>query len=143
MLEELYEKPYFVIDFLPEQVPDGSWGQFFQVEEYYLSRPRQAAIRQRFADILLKVNCYDDLEVGAADWECWERNPTPERLVTWVTENREDLRIHLPEQNALIALNRDELCMTLYNPPEKLLTRVKKLAAAHGFFLWQPPQEDL
>lgn len=37
MVEELLEKSYRVVDFLPEQVPEGSAGQFFAVEKYYMN----------------------------------------------------------------------------------------------------------
>ena len=58
-----------------------------------------------------------------------------------MTQNRQDLCVLLPDENALITLNRDELCMTLYNPPEKLLRRAERLAAAEGLFVWQPQQD--
>ena len=36
MIEEYLEKPYWVIDILPKQVPADSRGQYFEIEEYYL-----------------------------------------------------------------------------------------------------------
>ena len=36
-MEELLQKPCWVIDFLPEQVPADAAGQFFAVEEYAFS----------------------------------------------------------------------------------------------------------
>ena len=39
MIETLLNKPYWVVDFLPEQVPEGSAGQFFAVEDYWLRKP--------------------------------------------------------------------------------------------------------
>ena len=36
-IEELLEKPCYVIDFLPEQVKPSSRGQFFDVECYLLN----------------------------------------------------------------------------------------------------------
>ena len=143
MIETLLTKPYWVIDFLPEQVPDGSPGQFFAVERFYLSEPQQTDLRRRFADILLKLNCYYDLEICAADSNQPERNPAPERLFAWVTRNQEDLCVLLRDEKTLITLNRDDTGMTVYNPPEKLLRRLEKLAAAEGLFIWQPPQEGL
>ncbi len=141
MIESLLTGPYWVIDFLPEQVPAESPGRFFEAERFFLSEEYQPALRRRFADILLKLNCYDDLEVGTPDDKAMERNPAPEDLYRRVTQNRQDLCVLLPDENALITLNRDELCMTLYNPPEKLLRRAERLAAAEGLFVWQPPQD--
>ena len=40
MIEELLQKPYWVIDFLPQQVPADSAGQFFAVcEKRFCSMP--------------------------------------------------------------------------------------------------------
>ena len=141
MIETLLTKPYWVVDLLPEQVPAESPGQFFAAERFFLSEAYQPALRRRFADILLKLNCYDDLEVGAPDDETMERNPAPEKLYQHVIQNRQDLCV-IPDENALITLNRDELCMTVYNPPEKLLRRMERLAAAEGLFVWQPPLSE-
>ena len=79
MTEVLLNKPYWVIDFLPEQVPEGSSGQYFAVEEYFLRPERIAAIHARFAEILLKLNCYYDLRVCEAGTEAFETNPAPKR----------------------------------------------------------------
>ncbi len=141
MIETLLNRPYWVIDLLPEQVPAESPGSFFAAERFFLSEEYQPALRRRFAEILLKLSCYDELEIGAPDVERLERNPEPEDLYRRVTQNRQDLCVLLPGENALITLTRDELCMTVYNPPEKLLRRIERLAAAEGLFVWQPPQD--
>ena len=141
MIETLLNRPYWVIDLLPEQVPAESPGSFFAAERFFLSEEYQPALRRRFAEILLKLSCYDELAIGAPDGERLERNPEPEDLYRRVTQNRQDLCVLLPGENALITLNRDELCMTVYNPPEKLLRRIERLAAAEGLFVWQPPQD--
>ncbi len=143
MIETLLTKPYWVIDFLPEQVPDGSPGQFFAVERFCLSEPQQTHLRRCFADILLKLNCYDDFEICLADSDQPERNSAPERLFAWVIRNQEDLCVLLRDEKTLITLNRNDTGMTVYNPQEKLLRRLEKLAAAEGLFVWQPPQEGL
>ena len=142
MIEALLEKPYWVIDFLPEQVPANSAGQFFAVEEFYLTGPRQAELRRRFAEILLKVNCYYDLAVCAPEAESGQRNPAPERLFSLAAENKQDVCVLLPDENALFTLDRDDTHMTVFNPSEHLLRLLGRLAAAEGLFLWQPPQKE-
>lgn len=136
-MEELLEKPYWVIDFLPRQVPAKSGGQFFAVEAYYLRSP----LRRRFAEILLKLNCYYDLRVCEPETELWRLNPPPEELFSEVAENRKDLCVLLPAEDALITVNRDDLYMTVYGPSEALLGLLRPLIAAAGLFLWQPPRE--
>ena len=39
-IDALLESPYWVIDFLPYQVPAGCEGQFFKIEDYYLKPSR-------------------------------------------------------------------------------------------------------
>ena len=142
MIEEILQKPCWVIDFLPSQVPADSNGQFFAVERYYLQAPRQETLRRRFAQILLQLNCYADLMVCRPEEENWQRNPDPEELASRITENQTDLCILLPRENALLTLNRDDLCMAVYNPSEQLLACLESLASAAGLFLWQPPRKE-
>ena len=35
-IEELLEKPYWIIDILPKQVPKDSPGKYFTVEDFFL-----------------------------------------------------------------------------------------------------------
>ena len=142
MTEALLNKPYWVIDLLPEQVPENSAGRYFAIERYFLQQPRIADIHRRFTDILLKLNCYSDFLVCLSDREQPVRNPEPERLASWISAEQKDLCIVLAEEDVLITLNHDGTCMTVYNPSEALLDRIGSLAAAHGLFRWQPKQEN-
>lgn len=142
MTEAYYEKPYWVVDLLPEQVPPDSPGRYFAVEGFYLEPPRYAALRRRFADILLKLYCYYDMEAGGPEDDAFRRDIDPERLYAWITDNKRDLRILLPEERALIALDRDDICITVYDPSPVLLRRIGQLAAAEGLFVWQPPRGE-
>ena len=143
MTETLLSKPFWVIDILPAQVPEKSAGRFFAVEKYYLQQPLMADLHRRFADILLKLNCYSDLLVSFSGSDQQVCNPGPELLVSWIVSEQKDLCIVLPEENALITLNHDDTCMTVFNPPEPLLDRIRSLAAANGLFLWQPPKQSV
>ena len=141
-MEAFFEKPYWVIDFLPAQVPQGGAGQFFAVERFYLQKRQQDDLRRRFARILLQLNCYVSIRVCGAEAEKWESDPAPERLVARILAQKEDLRILLPYENALIALEREDTCMTVYGPREKLLGLLERLAAGAGLYLWRPPQKE-
>ena len=141
MIEELLLRPYWVIDILPEQVPADSARRFARVEPYWLERQNQAALRERFAAILVKLSCYDDLRVCSPDESLNLENPAPAELVWRLTDAGEDLLFVLEEANCLITANRGDLCMTVYNPSEALRRRIAALAASEGLFFWQPPQE--
>ncbi len=139
MIEELLNKPYWVIDILPEQVPENSAGQYARIEEYFLQYEQMAALRQRFATILLKWNCYDDFHVLLPDEsQSWD-NPIPHQLADLLTCGQYDLLILLKEKRCLITVNRDDTYMTVYNPSPELRKRIRALAASEGLFFWQPP----
>ena len=142
MIEALLNKPYWVIDILPEQVPEGSTGQYFAIEQYYLQQPGITDIHHRFTDILLKLNCYSDFLVCSSDQEQQICNLEPEKLASWINTEQKDLQIILAGEDALITLSHNDTYMTIYNPSEVLINRLRNLALAHGLFLWQPHQED-
>lgn len=48
LIEELLEKPYWVIDILPKQVPIDSDGQYVAIEQYYLQKSQITQIRQKY-----------------------------------------------------------------------------------------------
>ena len=141
MIEALLNKPYWVIDILPEQVPENSAGQYFAIEQYYL-QTGITDIHRRFTDVLLKLNCYFDFLVCLSDQEQQIYNPEPERLVSWINTEQKDLCIVLAGENVLVTLNHDDTYMTVYNPSEALIYRIRNLAIAHGLFCWQPNQEN-
>ena len=142
MTEALLNKPYWVIDILPEQVPEDSAGRYFAIEHYFLQQPGITDIHNRFTAVLLKLNCYYDFLVCLSDQEQQICNPEPERLVSWINAEQKDLCILLAGENVLITLNHDDTCMTVYNPSEALINRIRSLATVHGLFLWQPNREN-
>ena len=130
-ISPLLERPYWVIDFLPEQVKPQSRGQFFTVEQYYL---RDEGLRGKFTNILLKLNCYEDLNVCVNDE--WTVNPDPAKLAECV---RECGHVDILAGEALITVNNDDTYITIYNPDDEMLELMRRLAGAEGLFLWQPP----
>ena len=142
MIETLLRKPYWVIDILPGQVPEDSAGQYFAIEKYYLRQPGITDIHNRFTSVLLKLNCYSDFLVCLSGQEQQILNPEPEKLAAWINTEQKDLCIVLVGEDVLITLNHDDTCMTVYNPSEALINRIRSLAMAHGLFLWQPGREN-
>ena len=118
-LDELFTKPYWVVDILPEQVPEYSDGQYSAVEQYYLREPQLSVLRKKFSEIILKLNCYYDISVltDPEDEEAVELNPRPE---------------------VLCGLFVGENAATIYNPTEHLLGLMRHIAGAEGLFVWKP-----
>ena len=145
MMGALLEGPYWIVDILPEQVPANAAGQYFAVERYFLQRSRIVPLRRKYAEILLRLNCYVDMAVSFDSCASWETNPDPETFaerLAGLTGN-EFLRAVFAEQNAMIDYDRNDTYLTVYDPGEALLDKVRALAAAEGLFVWRAPQEDV
>ena len=59
-IEELLNAPYWIIDILPKQVPAGSAGQYFAIEQY-LRDTQLSDIKKKHVNLILKLNCYRDI----------------------------------------------------------------------------------
>ena len=142
IVEQLLDVPHWVIDLLPMQVPMEGEGQFFAVEQYYMKMPQYESLCRRFADVLLKLNCYYDMLVNCAPFDEWVKNPEPATLVDWLMDSMKQgyLCILVENEKTLITASSDDTHLTLYNPSPELLELVGKLASAAGLFLWQPQE---
>ena len=144
LMGRLLEGPYQIADILPEQVPADADGQYFAVERYYLQPERLRRLRRSFAEILLRLNCYEDMEVTFDSCESWERNPDPEVFAEHMLRmsGNEFLRAVFPAREAMIDIEPEDTYMTVYGAAGTFLDRVRKLSEAEGFFLWAPPQNE-
>ena len=138
---ELLEKPYWVVDILPKQVSKDSAGQYFKVEQYFLKR--RPALCEKFVRVLLKLNCYLDVEVSE-DGESWTLNPAPEALEQRIDACMNDssakalLYVFVRSEMTLFVIDRDCTYLTLYNPSEMLLELVRQLVLPEGLYVWKP-----
>lgn len=126
-IENLLESPYVIIDILPEQVAADSGGQYFAVEEYFLQDSLRSVIKQKHANVILKLNCYEDIFIEG------EMNPTPKSIVKAIKARHIDVIL----DDTLITSEPDDTYMTVYNASEELMDLIKKIAASEGLFVWQ------
>ena len=140
MIDHFFDKEYWVVDFLPKQVPENANGRFFSVEKYYLEPSRYAVLRERFAEILLKLYCYYDLRLFVDNDTKSIFNPEPELFASHIKDNQHNLCILIGASKALITLGRDDTNMTIYAPSDNLLELIRTLAGAVGLFVWKPKQ---
>ena len=136
IVDTLVEKPYVIIDVLPKQVPAGSPGRYFTVEKYFIDRID--TICRKFAEVLIRLNCYQDLLVST-DGEAWNEDFAPEDLTHFFEESargHSPLLILIRPADALITFNGNEHYMTLYNPDAELVDLIRSLAGAEGLFVW-------
>lgn len=131
IIEKSLKKQYYIIDFLPMQIPKDSEGQFFNIEKHYLKSIND--LHKKFTDIILKLNCYYDLEFIIDDKS--QINPKP-NVIEKIVKSKKYVLIRFDK--ALITIDKGDLYMTIYNPNSKNLKILKELASSNGLFLWKP-----
>ena len=126
-IEELLNKPYWIVDILPKQVPKDSPGQYFTIENYFL-KGQLAEIKQKHINVILKLNCYLDLSLDG------ELNPSPDRTAAIMMEKY----VYIMIGESMILSEPDDTHLTIFNPDESLLELVRPIALAEGMFVWKP-----
>ena len=130
-IDEMLQKPYWIIDIFPEQVPADSPGQYFAIEKYYLEKKRIRTIKQKHINLILKLNCYRSISID----EDPAIDPDPE----YIDAEMRRRYLYVFIDDAMILSEPDDTHMTVFNPDEKLLELIKAIAAGEGLFVWQPP----
>ena len=139
-IEEYLNKPYWVIDILPKQVSADGRGQYFKIEKYYLEHPQIDNIYRKFTNILLKLNCYEDIDVSH-DGDEWITNPAPHELEVALLGSMAEKHmfyIILKSADVLITVSGDDTYITVYNPTEESKELIDSLAVSEGLFMWKP-----
>lgn len=125
-IEELLEKPYWIIDILPKQVPKDSPGQYFAVEDFFL-KEELSEIKKKHINVVLKLNCYMDITIDD------DMNPSPEQIRD--TMLGRDVYIMMGE--SMILSETDDTHLTLFNPDEGVLDMINVIASSEGLFVWK------
>jgi len=144
LIEMLLKGPYRIVDILPEQVPADAGRRYFTVEKYFLQPERIRNLRLRFAEILLRLNCYYEMAVSF-DGSCsWEKDPDPEMFAVKLSclSGNCGFRAVFEAQHAMIDIQPDDTYMTVYDPDSLITDRLSVLAAAEGLFVWIPPGSE-
>ncbi|MBP5280263.1 MAG: hypothetical protein J6Z03_07240 [Erysipelotrichaceae bacterium] len=123
-IDELFEKPCWVIDFLPYQVKKDSEGRYFTIEEYFLENGN---LKEKFLDIILKLNCYFDIVIDDVV------NPDIASFI-----DKDDLNVLISSRDCLLRISKDFTHISVFNPDEEILKLLEQLARGAGLFLWRP-----
>lgn len=135
-VDDYLEKPYWLIDILPKQVPANSRGQYFKIERYWLQQPQFGSICRKFANLLIKLNCYYEVSVADASGAA-SVGLQPESIEKMLTGG-DAVYMVMDSENAMFSFNGDDHYMTLYNPSKELLEFVSLLASSEGLLVWKP-----
>lgn len=141
-IEQLFDKNAYLIDIFPERVHEKSDGRYFDVERYF--QQNRSCIDRSFINVILKLYCYCDIIAVTYDgkYECPETEKLIDMLERCLCGETGFVNMFLPEYDALIALNRDDLYMTVYNADGKLVELIARLVSAEGLFFYEVPQTD-
>lgn len=129
-VEELLQAPYWIVDILPSRVQEGSAGQYFAVEGYFLEGPQRASIKQKHVNVVLKLNCYRDVALDEEETV----NPSPDAIAEAMHQRRVLIRLG----ESMMVSEPDDTFLTLFNPDEQLLELVRAISTSEGLFVWQP-----
>ena len=128
-IEELLEKPCWIIDILPMQVPSESGGQFFAVERWFLRKEEMDRIKQKHIRLILKLNCFHSLSLDDEE----EVNPAPDRIAAEMKRRYLYIRI----RDSIILSEPDDTHMTVFDPDSELLQLIQKTAPSEGLYVWK------
>ncbi|MBQ4046698.1 MAG: hypothetical protein II627_09610 [Lachnospiraceae bacterium] len=145
-IDELLEKPAFLVDIFPCTVPAKPDNRYFAVEKYF--QKSREELGRKFLFILLKLLCYYDLALVSDD-DVYE-NPEPDQLAALIQAcfgprpaeeamPGDHINILLAEKNAMIALDRDDQSMVVYGADDSLKEMIGSLARAEGLFFYKAP----
>ncbi|MCI5596748.1 MAG: hypothetical protein MR380_08600 [Lachnospiraceae bacterium] len=139
LVEELLEQEYYVIDFLPEQVPQNAKGKFFEIEQFFLKGKEMGNIADKFSRIILKLCCYYDFEVFYEEWfDDIDIDELDAIIRDVVLTCGKFIDILFGEKRMLLSVESETLNLTVYHPDEKAKRILCALAESEGVFWWKP-----
>lgn len=134
-INRLLEKPCYIIDFLPRQVPKDCGGQFFKVETYLLNNYERYDLRDNYIRIILKLMCYYRV---SAHWGEWIEQPAPEQIaeiIDTIMHNHSGwMDLLFPDKDALLQFEWDCMSLSIYNPDEEMRGLLEQIAWSEGMF---------
>ena len=136
-MKSLLNKSYFVIDFLPEQVPQTSQKRFFDIEQYFMSNTEIKNHALKIIRIILKLYCYFHFDIYCRQWfGSIEVKQLTKMIYKTVTSKKGDIYILLADEDCLLHIEGGVLNLTVYNPNTHLQQLLSSLALSENLFWW-------
>ncbi len=142
LIEELLKGSCLIVDIMPGQVPAERGKRYFEIEEYFLEPARLKKLRVRYAELLLKLSCFFDMDISFDAGEVWKGPMKPEDLVKRLSDSSEPFffRALFESEGVMIDLDSCDTWMTVYGEGAPFLKTLKELAAFEGLFVWNPAE---
>ena len=138
LIEELLSGPYRILDILPERVPEDAGDRYFAAADYFCAPARLRRLYRKFAEVLLKMNCYSSMLVSFDTGETFEKDPDPEAFAARTEDLHAGLlRVLFGKEAVMIDLDAGDTYMTVYGNGDPSFTELlRRIAEAEGLFLW-------
>ena len=132
-IEQLLEKAFVVIDFLPEQVSEDKGNNFARTEAFFLQH--KDIIYRHFAYLIIKLSSYYDLIISDGVKIIEDFDPARLYDLFLYSDSRTCLNILFREKDSLITFYGDDLYMTVYNADDSLLELLRQLSLSEQLFV--------
>lgn len=135
-IEKMLEMPCYLIDILPKKLQLIMAAGIFPIDKYWRKHKNLKIFAAKITNILLKLNCYYDFDIGRKDK--WKKNPIPAKLAKsinkYILDHKGCIYIFVGTQKTMILINGGDSYISVYNPDEKMKDIIIQLAKSEGFF---------
>ena len=142
-IDALMDKKAYLIDIFPKTVPQKADNRYFAIEKYF--QQNRADFERKLIAVILKLYCYYDFTFVIDDSII--ENPQVDELTlllgNCLSGELGYINIVLPECEAMLSLNYEDLYMTAYNVSGELKELLAQLVNAEGLFFYEAPLSSL
>ena len=127
-LEEILNKPYYLIDILPERAPADK--HYFAVRDSYLDK-QLPVFKEKIKDVIMKAYCYFDYQFYDHEKDCWIKDFDTDELLKMLDNKEVGILI---EDKAYLYLDDQDHYLTFYDLDHSAVGIFKSLSESNGLF---------
>lgn len=147
-LDMLFNEDFYLMDFLPGQIPEGNAGFSDETEQYFLKEKPIQQFCDKAVTAVLKILCCYPFEMYVQEYvpfqnfrEGWLKDKRCETVVKLlkrtILKRKGQLDILLPGEDAIISISGGRLNIAVYHGSDQFRKRMKKLAETEGLYWWK------
>ena len=140
-IDELAEKQAYLVDIFPKTVPYKADNRYYDVEKFF--QHSKSKLYHKLTNIILKLYCYYDMTVVTQNESI--ENPQTAAFISLIEKcfdsKSEYINIVLTDFDVMLALNNNDLYMTIYNANDDVKALISQLVCAEGLFFYEAPSE--
>ena len=133
---EVMKQSCWIIDIMPKRVPEAFYLQYQSTAAYFKDHSRFIDILRRFAQVLIKLNCYYEISVQIGFHDVEYLNPEPDFLTEQFLKGQR-IQVLIHETKTLIDYDYDDLWMSVFSADQDTLELIRCISASEGFCFWK------